>query len=332
MSVAVAILFFCLALALSIVSSLVLARDIDKIGKRLELPEPLIGLLTAFGADAPEISMAIVALRSGRHDIGAGIVFGSNLFNLAALLGLSAVVAGKVRIRRPGLLLNGTVALLISGVALGLVTGLFPSWAALVLVLAFFIPYVAISVVRPRQLSRILPPGPVQEFLAAAVTSAGKDARPATEPPKARGQDTLSAIPALACVGLTSVALVHTASDLGQHFGISDTVIGVLVLATLSGAPNVVAALRLARRHRGSAVISESLNSNTLNIVVGLVIPALVAGIGHPSALTQIGAAWVIGLTALTLLLTARRGGLVRREGIVVMLGYAAYVALVLAR
>lgn len=331
MSVAVNVLFFWLALALSIVSSLVLARDIDKIGKRLDLPEPLVGLLTAFGADAPEISMAIVALRSGRHDIGAGIVFGSNLFNLAALLGLSAVIAGKVRIRRPGLLVNGAVALAISGVALALVTGAVSSWAALGLVLAVFLPYVMLTVTRPWQLKRVLPDCSARDFLTAAVTTTERDIRPATQAPRARKDDVLSVVPALACIGLTSVALVHTATNLGGRFGVSDTIIGVLVLAPLSGLPNLVAALRLAVRHRGSAVISESLNSNTLNIVVGLVVPAIVVGIGQPSALTRIGAAWVVALTAVVLLLTARRGGLVRLEGAAVILGYAAYVGVVLA-
>jgi cation:H+ antiporter len=366
MPVAVDLTYFVLALGLSIVSSLVLARDIDKIGKRLRLPEPILGLLTAFGANAPEISVAIVALQAGRHDIGAGVVFGSNLFNLAALLGLSAVVASKVRIRRPGLLLvtirkscgagpdiydltctltssnhtiseyllllNGMVAVVIAGLAILLVDGVLPPWLALLLVLGVFLPYVAVSILRQRQLRRLILPTAVRDFLLAAVSTAESDVRRDEEAPKARGEDVLSVVPALANVGLSSVALVHTATSLGTYFGVSGTIIGVLVLATVTGLPNLVAALRLARRGRGSAVISESLNSNTLNIVIGLVLPALVVGIGSPTTLMHLSAWWVLALTALTLLMTARHGGLTRPEGIAVMLGYGAFVGVVLAR
>lgn len=331
MSVTADSIYFVLALALSMASSLVLAREIDKIGKRLGLPEPILGLLTAFGADAPEISVAIVALQAGRHDIGAGVVFGSNLFNLAALLGLSAVVAGKVHIRRPGLLLNGVVAVVIAVFAVVLVDGALPPWLVLLLVLAVFIPYVVVNLLRPRQLLRLRLPRLVCQFLAAAVSTAEKDVRRDVQAPKAHGSDALSVVPALASVGLSSVALVHTATSLGSHFNISGTITGVLVLASITGMPNLVAALRLARRGRGSAVISESLNSNTLNIVIGLVVPAMVTGIGSPTALTHISAWWVVALTAFTVLLTARRGGLLRWEGIVVMLGYGAFVGVFLA-
>jgi cation:H+ antiporter len=324
-------IYFFLALGLSMVSSLVLARDIDKIGKRLGLPEPILGLLTAFGADAPEISVAIVALQAGQHDIGAGVVFGSNLFNLAALLGLSAVVAGKVRIRRPDLLLSGAVAVIIAGLAVVLVDGALPPWLTLLAVLCVFIPYVTVNMLRPRRLRRLILPRPARDFLVAAVTSAERDVRRDTEAPKARGGEMLSVVPALASVGLSSVALVHTMTSLGTQYGISSTIIGVLILASITGMPNLVAALRLARHGRGSAVISESLNSNTLNVVVGLVVPAMVVGIGTPTALTHVSAWWALALTALTVLLTARRGGLLRREGIAVMLGYGVFVGVVLA-
>ncbi len=46
------------------------------------------------GADSPEIATAVTALVSGQHDLSRGVMFESNLFNLAALFGLGAVIAG----------------------------------------------------------------------------------------------------------------------------------------------------------------------------------------------------------------------------------------------
>src|SRR5438552_13052628 len=106
MSIVAAFFLLAGAFALTVVSSVVLARELDRIGERLGFSEALLGIVTALGADGPEISSAVAALVSGHNDTGVGVVIGSNVFNIAALLGLSAVIAGQVRIHRHGLVLN----------------------------------------------------------------------------------------------------------------------------------------------------------------------------------------------------------------------------------
>ncbi len=82
------VLIFASCLALVLYSSGILANGLDRIGYKLGLSDALLGVLTALGADSPEISSALVALMSGQNELCVGIVLGSNLFNLAALLGL----------------------------------------------------------------------------------------------------------------------------------------------------------------------------------------------------------------------------------------------------
>src|SRR5213076_521740 len=106
MSIPVALLLFAGAFALTVISSVVLARELDRIGERLGFSEALLGIVTAVGADAPEIASAVAA---GHEDTGVGVVVGSNVFNLAALLGVSALISGPVRIHKHGLWLNGGV-------------------------------------------------------------------------------------------------------------------------------------------------------------------------------------------------------------------------------
>src|SRR5947209_16259989 len=110
MSIPVAASLFFGGLIVTVSASIVLARELDRIGERLGFSEALLGIVTALGADAPEISSAIAAIASGHHDTGVGVVIGSNVFNIAALLGLSAVIAGPLRIHRHGLMLVGGVA------------------------------------------------------------------------------------------------------------------------------------------------------------------------------------------------------------------------------
>src|SRR5256714_1503903 len=112
MSIAVAVLLFAGSFALTVASSIVLARELDRLGERLGFSEALLGILTALGADAPEIASAVAAIVAGHKDTGVGVVVGSNVFNLAGLLGLSALLAGPVRIHAHGLVLTGGVAVL----------------------------------------------------------------------------------------------------------------------------------------------------------------------------------------------------------------------------
>src|SRR5207247_6872342 len=133
MSVLVALLLLAGAFALTVASSVVLARELDRIGERLGFSEALLGIVTAVGADAPEIASAVAAVVAGHEDTGVGVVVGSNVFNLAALLGVSALIAGPVRIHRHGLLLNGGVAVVVAIIGALVAIDVVPGSAGLIL-------------------------------------------------------------------------------------------------------------------------------------------------------------------------------------------------------
>jgi len=81
-------------------------------------------VVAALAADAPEITSAVTALASHQSKIGAGVIIGSNVFNLAALLGLGAVVAGSIALHRRVVLLGGVVGSWIAVACLVTVLGL----------------------------------------------------------------------------------------------------------------------------------------------------------------------------------------------------------------
>jgi cation:H+ antiporter len=80
-------------------------------------------MLAALAADAPEITASVTALAGHHSRLGAGVVIGSNVFNLAALLGLGAVVAGEIKLHPRVILLEGTVAITVATICLGVVLG-----------------------------------------------------------------------------------------------------------------------------------------------------------------------------------------------------------------
>lgn len=85
---------------ISLATSWLLVSRLEQTGERLGLSEALLGLVAALAADAPEVTAAITAMAGRQPRPGAGVVIGSNVFNLAALLGLGAVVAGRIGLHR----------------------------------------------------------------------------------------------------------------------------------------------------------------------------------------------------------------------------------------
>jgi cation:H+ antiporter len=321
-SATVAVLVFLGGLALTVVSSIVLARELDRIGERLGFSEALLGIVTAVGADAPEISSAVSALVSGHEDTGVGVVVGSNVFNIAALLGLSAVIAGPVRIHVHGLVLTGGVAIAVALMGALLALDLIPAAAAFVLALLVVAPYVWLSALHARRRNEL--PG----FLREAVFEEQQDARRDEFAPPARSTDVLTVAPALAAVIGGAYAMVAAAQSLGDRWDVSDVLIGTVVLAGLTGIPNLLAAVRLALHGRGAACVSESFNSNNANIVVGLCIPALVLGVGQAGGIEMFAAWSMVAMTALAVAL-GFGGGLTRREGSAIIALYVGFVIVV---
>src|SRR3954466_10155320 len=158
MTPALASPLFVASIVLMLLASAVFARRLDHIGLRLGLPEALLGLLTALAADAPEVSSAIAALLQGKHDVAVGVVVGSNAFNLAAMLGVSAVVAGHVRARHETLELEAFVGLWLLAVMLAVAAGGLGATAGGVLVAVVAVPYVVLLAAGPH-LARRLPFG-----------------------------------------------------------------------------------------------------------------------------------------------------------------------------
>lgn len=320
-------------------ASELLGRGLDRLGSRLSLSDEVLGMLTALGADSPEIASAVVALLSGQRDLGVGIVLGSNLFNLAALLGLSALIAGEVAAPVAGTLLNGVVAVAVTLVAGCLVGGLVTPAVSGFLLLLIVLPYLYV-VVSGRSNLEFLPLPASWKLLLA---TSGWDARIESasigqqnrEQPKEDNPDLGSGkswkpviliLPALAAIVLGSIGLVKSSSAIGSGW-LPPAVLGTFVLASLTGLPNSLTAVRLARKARGAAVITETFNSNTINVLVGLTLPALILGVGPHSLLAVVDICWLTFTTVLAVVLTANSARLTRAQGVVLIGCYVGFAA-----
>jgi cation:H+ antiporter len=311
------ILLFLGSVTVTLLAAAFFARRLDHVGLRLGLPETLLGLLTALAADAPETASAIAALVKGANDVGVGVVLGSNVFNLAAMIGGSAVLCGGIRIRREPLVLEGSVGLVVILIAGALLLELLGPIATVALLALVLVPYLTLLGLGPARV-----PPPLRRVF-------GERHRP--DHVLAHGErvlvPALTLLPALAVIVAGSTGMVEAALRLAGRWSVPDAVVGILVLAILTSLPNAFTAARLAFQGRGSALLSETLNSNTTNLVFGVSVPALVISLGSATALTGFELAWLLAMTAVVLLLLAPRGGVRRSGGVAILLLYAVFVA-----
>ena len=316
---------FTAGLAAALVASELLVRGLTRLGTKVGFSEGLLGLLGALGADSPELSSAVVAIAAGAGGVGVGVVVGSNLFNLAALLGLSALVAGGVRIRRGPLILDSTVGLFVVVATVAILGGAISPIAGGLLIAPVIAAYVAILVVPRQTLQRFRPLlGSVPKNLYEVPVEVTHD-----HPVARHGSWTPVVLLPIALVGVVGgrFVMVHQALEARTFLHLSDAVLGTIVLAALTSLPNLWVALHFARTGRGTALFSSAMNSNTINLVGGLILPAFFAG----TAATR-GAlpyfTWLAVLTALAVLAPLPRRRLSRTGGALIIAIYVVFAAL----
>jgi cation:H+ antiporter len=311
MSIGLAVPLFLVSAAVTFAAAGFFADKLDVIGPRLGLPEVAVGLLTAFAADTPEISSALVALVSGHQSTSLGVVLGSNAFNLAAMIGGSAVAAGLVTIGRPALALEGAVGVLALLAAAALVTSLLSATVAFVLLVAILAGYLLLTLRRHHE------PHPSHAHL---------------HERESRILVPLALIaPAVILIVLGSIGMVHAALAIGDDWHVPQMITGVLVLAVLTSLPNAFTAVRLGLAGRGEALISETFASNTINLIGGLLVPALFVSVSRRTTSGEVDLAWLFGMTVLTLAALASPRGLGRTVGALLVALYVAFAAIQIA-
>ena len=136
---------------------------------------------------------------------------------------------------------------------------------------------------------------------------------------------------ALCLIVAGSIGAVRAATDLANAWSVPEELVGVVVLAVLTSAAERVDRCPLRPPQRGSALMSETLNSNSINIVAGLAVPAALGSLAAFSGLAIFDIAWLIGMTAAALALFGRREGGGRTAGVFLIVLYAVFLVVQLA-
>jgi cation:H+ antiporter len=322
-----ALALFLVSLPVTLLAAQMFARRLDHLGVRFGFPEAMIGLLTALAADGPEISSALFALAKGAHSASVGVLVGSNAFNLAAMVGLTGVLAGSVLLPREALWLEGAVGAAVTGIASALLLGWIAPAVAALLAAAVVAPYLTLLI----RGSELLAHGrhlkhfttPLERALA---QRPGRQQSP--DHPAATHHLLGLVVMDVLLIVAGSAGMVQGALTLGDHWHIPAAVLGTLVLAPLTSIPNAVTGVRLGLAGRHAALVAETFNSNTINLGVGVVVPALFVALGSLTATATWQLMWLIAMTVVCLGLLAGSRGLRRAGGLGLIAMYLCFVAL----
>ncbi|MFC6905089.1 sodium:calcium antiporter [Halalkalicoccus tibetensis] len=241
--------------------------------RRLGLSEVAIGLtVVAVGTSLPEIAVTVEAALAGTGDVAVGNVIGSNVFNLALILGFVALF-GAISIprslaRRDGVVLFGAsalAALVLVDLRLGRLEA-----GVLVLALAGYLLVLARAGEAPP-------------------TDGGGDG-------PFRARDPVLLIAGLGLVLVGGTVLVDAAVTLARSVGVSEWAIGATVVAAGTSTPEFAVSVLALRRGRVGVSLGNLLGSNVFNVLGVLGIAGLVRPLAiDPAALADLG--WLLVVT-----------------------------------
>lgn len=297
------------------------------LARRFRVSGLVIGLtIVAMGTSLPELSVSTAAALQGSNEIALSNVVGSNLFNLLVVLGLCAalhpVPTDRAVLRRDypvNLATTLVVLAFVGGPALfsGRLSGL-------------GMADTASAVTRP--LAALLLIGFIA-YLAVLVISARRNPTPQEEAPEpfSPKRCALQLFIGLALIIAGGEAVVVSAKAIARAAGMSETLIGLTVVALGTSLPELVTSVVAARKGETAMAVGNVVGSNLMNLMFVLGVSALIHPIGvNLASVIDLAILSAVSVVCCLFLYTGRQ--IDRWEGAVMLALYAADMAFAIIR
>jgi cation:H+ antiporter len=304
-----------------------LVRGAVRLAERMGVSPLLIGLtIVGFGTSTPELVTSVKAALVGSPGIAVGNIVGSNIFNVLVILAAAALIqplaVASTALKRDGVIVVATAALF------ALVASV---WTLDRLVgIAFVALLAAYLVFAWRQERTASADGHTAAFERG---EALENLDPATRPgpvsaPGAAGWlvPAVTAVAGLAMLVVGGNFFVSGSIELARLLGVSETVIGLTIVAAGTSMPELATSAIAAMRRQADVALGNVLGSNIYNLLGIGGITALIAPTPVPAEIARFDAPVMLAVSVLlmALMYTGRR--LTRLEGGVLLAGYLLYV------
>jgi cation:H+ antiporter len=303
-------------LAILVIGAEVMLRGSVAMAKRFDISTLVIGMtVVAFGTSAPELVVTVDAVLAGSPDVAVGNIVGSNIANLLLIVGSAALIMPFATRDQP--MLFDAAALGIASLVFAAFcwTGLIPAWAGVTFLVALGV-FVWFSYWREAQ---------------GAGDPLAASRREETEELAAVSMPFWLAIGAI-LLGLGGLIwgadlLVNGAIKIARQQGVSETVIGLTLIAIGTSLPELGASMVAAFRKQSDIAIGNVIGSNMFNILSVGGVASIVGPLTVAREVQNLHIWVMLGATVLFLPLVATRlrGG--RLLGAVFLLLYCGYIA-----
>lgn len=286
----------------------------SSVAKLLRVPTVIIGLtIVAFGTSAPELAVSISASLSGSNDIAVGNVIGSNIFNLLMVVGACGVIMPMAIDK---MILYGDYLFSILAAAVMLALFAFDHTLSRLdgVILLLLFAYFLYKMVRSTLASRAAG-GPEEDDV--EVLSPVKSV--------------LFILGGLAAIVAGGNMVVNSASSIASSFGLSETLIGLTVVAFGTSLPELVTSVVASRKGENGLALGNVIGSNLFNILFVLAASATISPM-KVDILSTYDAIFLIAASIITWFLAKSRFEVNRREGIIMVLMYVGYTAYIIMR
>lgn len=303
--------------ALSIIAGLILlvvggdnlVKGAVHIAERLKISPLVIGIvLVGFGTSTPELITSIMAAFKEAPGIAIGNIVGSNSANILLILGATAIIAPIAIVRDVGFkqdvsFLLGSALLLVAICFIGHLSSL-----AGVVLLCALVAYMALAFRRSQE---------DQEASNVIESEFGA--------PRSLWRDALFFVGGLIATMVGAKLLVDGSITLARDFGLSETVIGLTIVAVGTSLPELVASIMAALRKHADIAYGNIVGSNIYNILGILGVTSVVHPISIPPQILQVDIWVMLGATAALIICAFTGGKIDRAKGVFLLLAYVSY-------
>lgn len=285
----------------------------SSVAKRLKVPSMIIGLtIVAMGTSLPECAVSVTASMNNSNSLAVSNAIGSNIFNLMIVCGVCAlftplaVQKGTLKREFPFSVLCALLLLGLGfiGSTLGRMDG--------VVLLVIFTAYLVWMVISARKARA-----------------------------NAEGEDEYKLLPGWKCIlfivgGAAAIKfggdfVVDGASVIAAWIGMSQTLIGLTVVAFGTSLPELVTSIVAARKNEVDMALGNVIGSNVFNILFVLGIAAAISPIGF-IAENMVDIAVLVVMSLIVWVMAWTKQKINRSEGIVMVVIYAIYLVYICVR
>jgi len=283
----------------------------SNIASILKIPTLIVGLtIVAFGTSAPEAAVSITSSLSGNNALAVSNVIGSNLFNMMLIIGLCALLR-ELKIGRDVLNKDLPFLVVITAILSGfIIIGWSISRVEGIILFLLIIGYVSYLVYSAKNT---------------------KEAQIVEKPKMSLLRSIIYIVGGVAGIIIGADFVVDSASYIAMAFGMSETLVGLTIVAIGTSLPELVTSLTALKKEENQLIIGNVIGSNIFNILFVLGASSIISPITiNPNMIVDI--ALMLGVTILFFIFGKTQDKYDKKEGFILVALFIAYMAFAIMR